>query len=204
MILAGLQPRFVFSGHDHEGCYTAHEYSGSDGDSFRTFSGLTENGWRFHAPTTARQHAFTMKAVAATGITNKLEPRRPIITNDITVRSTMAEFGGNLGMFEVRRNGDAFDYAYSSCPFVNHIALWVLLVAFSICTGIIVVLRANAMINFLKEHMQSGVEARKVLQPQLFTGLRTPVMDKIQSPLPSPARSKSPMPLRRRRSVHRH
>ncbi|RHZ86240.1 hypothetical protein Glove_53g92 [Diversispora epigaea] len=114
-ILTKLKPKFIFAGHDHEGCDITHViHMNDDGEyslkAYRTFD--------FEA----RKKEFDYS-----------DGDKTWIIREITVRSVMGEFGGNAGLFEIHKKtkddgNEEFEYNYSSCPFViNHIP-WVIII----------------------------------------------------------------------------
>ncbi|CAG8533421.1 6401_t:CDS:2 [Diversispora eburnea] len=84
-ILTKLKPKFIFAGHDHEGCDITHViHMNNDGDysleAYRTFdfeARKKESGY--------------------------LDGKRTWVIREITVRSVMGEFGGNAGLFEIHK-----------------------------------------------------------------------------------------------------
>ena len=123
-ILEALRPRLVFTGHDHVGCFTTHEYAYDDG-SYRTFGGLSGDGQKFYCH--GSKHPFVREAHGS----------EDIFANEFTVRATMAEYSGNLGILEIRKIDDVrFEYTYRSCLFVDHISLWTIIITGLVCLGI--------------------------------------------------------------------
>lgn len=49
--------------------------------------------------------------------------------SEVTVRSVMAEYGGNVGLFEATWEGGKWRYAYRDCPFVDHVVVKVVVIA---------------------------------------------------------------------------
>ncbi|CAG8620722.1 3857_t:CDS:2 [Ambispora leptoticha] len=124
-ILTRLKPRFIFAGHDHEGCDVTHVV--------RVINKETNDYWI----ESYRTENFEINK-------NKIlsgDDGREFIVREVTVRSAMGGYGGNAGLFEIRRRHEKidaiiddkddekeFEYHYSSCPFVmNHIP-WIVLV----------------------------------------------------------------------------
>ncbi|KAG9296874.1 hypothetical protein G9A89_006829 [Geosiphon pyriformis] len=93
-ILTRLRPRFIFAGHDHEGCDVTH-----------VVRVINEE-------------------------TGKVE--QEFVVREVTVRSMMGAYGGNAGLFEIRKGDQKsekdYEYHYSSCPFVISHIPWVVAV----------------------------------------------------------------------------
>jgi hypothetical protein len=101
-LVASLGPTFVFSGHDHEGCWTTYDIQR------KTFTRGLMN-----------QDHFVDRGGQVSG---KLLSKN--FVQHITVRSVMAEYGGFIGLFEI--NGD--QYAYHECSFFTHQIIWTTLI----------------------------------------------------------------------------
>jgi hypothetical protein len=100
-LLADLRPDVVLSGHDHNGCMSTHLYSLNASVGLRfAQSGLMS----------VEDHATYAEILddypSWTGAiqTDRLTSKHPGMKHawEITMRSSMAEFGGDLGLFEVQ------------------------------------------------------------------------------------------------------
>ncbi|CAG8584026.1 5951_t:CDS:2, partial [Acaulospora colombiana] len=129
-ILTKLKPKFIFTGHDHEGCDVTHVIRTNEGGEYSMEAYQTSD--------------FEMRKTEILGVNKGTLEERQLdwygsidentwVVREVTVRSVMGEFGGNAGLFEIHRKiksdgSEEFEYNYSSCPFViNHIP-WVVTV----------------------------------------------------------------------------
>ena len=102
-LLWTLKPAVIFSGHDHEGCWST--YTPRTGERTSGLRVGNKNYQRERDVMWSRQNHLS--------------------TYDITVRSVMAEFGGYLGLFEF----DGRDrYAYHECAYYTHNPIWAMLI----------------------------------------------------------------------------
>jgi hypothetical protein len=120
-ILSNVHPRWVFSGHDHEGCQI-------------TYIEADEN-------TNDRLYAEIPRIASRSD--SKVDSK--MLGREITVRSAMAEFGGTLGLFSFKALSDAavsgsanrssgcisfedYEYCYSQCQLISHNPIWATLI----------------------------------------------------------------------------
>ncbi|CAG8556449.1 10792_t:CDS:2 [Ambispora gerdemannii] len=131
-ILTRLKPHFIFAGHDHEGCDVTHVA--------RVINKETNDHW-IESYRTENFEPNKNEILSGDG-------GREFIVREVTVRSTMGEYGGNAGLFEIRRRNkkidavtddeddEEFEYHYSSCPFViNHIPWGVFVIDIIVIIG---------------------------------------------------------------------
>ncbi|RIA96101.1 hypothetical protein C1645_420212 [Glomus cerebriforme] len=128
-ILTRLRPKFIFAGHDHEGCDVTHVVRIKENKEYLI------NHYRTLDFEKEKNQIISGDDYSENG---KLKENIWIV-REVTVRSVMGAFGGNAGLFEIKRqinkNGsEEFEYNYSSCPFViNHIP-WIVVVTDIIVT----------------------------------------------------------------------
>ncbi|PKY49471.1 hypothetical protein RhiirA4_405483 [Rhizophagus irregularis] len=129
-ILTRLRPRFIFAGHDHEGCDVTHVVRMKENNEYLI------NHYRTQDFENEKNQIILKNDYTENG---KLKENIWIV-REVTVRSVMGAYSGNAGLFEINRQinkdgSEEFEYNYSSCPFViNHIP-WVVFI-----TDIIVIL----------------------------------------------------------------
>ncbi|KAF0470279.1 hypothetical protein F8M41_025417 [Gigaspora margarita] len=115
-ILTKLKPKFIFAGHDHEGCDITHVVRINDDDN--------------HSLEAYRTSDFEIRKDELIGQYNS---EKIWVVREITVRSVMGGYEGNAGLFEIKSTitedgNKVFNYNYKSCPFViNHVP-WVVLI----------------------------------------------------------------------------
>ncbi|CAG8795544.1 14057_t:CDS:2, partial [Racocetra persica] len=84
-ILTKLKPKFIFAGHDHEGCDITHviHKQNNDNHSFEAY----------------RTSDFEMRKDELIG---QYDSEKIWIVREITVRSVMGGYEGNAGLFEIK------------------------------------------------------------------------------------------------------
>lgn len=112
MLIKTLKPKWVISGHAHDGCLLEHKIVNRE---------------------TMEIAHRNLTISEANEVAKSLNDR----VIEITCRSAMGEFGGNVELFEIKKalSGNlakklmlGFEYAVGECPFVTHITARVLLV----------------------------------------------------------------------------
>ncbi|CAI2188827.1 459_t:CDS:2, partial [Funneliformis geosporum] len=122
-ILTKLRPKFIFAGHDHEGCDVTHIVRINKNEEYSI------NHYRTRDFEKEKYQIISKDDYYEDG---KLKENVWIV-REVTVRSVMGAYGGNAGLFEINRltsedGSEEFEYNYSSCPFViNHVP-WILFI----------------------------------------------------------------------------
>lgn len=122
-ILTKLRPKFIFAGHDHEGCDVTHIVRINKNEEYSI------NHYRTRDFEKEKYQIISKDDYNEDG---KLKENVWIV-REVTVRSMMGAYGGNAGLFEINRltsedGTEEFEYNYSSCPFViNHVP-WIVFI----------------------------------------------------------------------------
>ncbi|CAG8577498.1 14779_t:CDS:2 [Acaulospora morrowiae] len=155
-ILTKLKPKFIFAGHDHEGCDVTYVIRTNEGreDSVEAYKTSDFEMRKKEILGVNTSPFFDDEGIDWFGGVDE----KTWVVREVTVRSVMGEFGGNAGLFEIHRRigsdgnegilfrilsaihieyfkslkrifiSSGFEYNYSSCPFVvNHIP-WIVAV----------------------------------------------------------------------------
>ncbi|CAG8530248.1 1925_t:CDS:2 [Paraglomus occultum] len=142
-ILTKLRPRFIFAGHDHRGCDVTYDV---------TWSKEEDKG----EPTVkAYRTRDYRKSERDDDQGDSLSAR------EVTLRSVMAEFGGNAGLFEIRYRNGAFQYAYQNCPFVTNHIPWIIMILDAIL--ILVWIFTRVFLSAWNKMLVEGVPAQQPL-----------------------------------------